>query len=214
MERARTPLFYLLGVKRVRRKEIPVHLIERDTTFIDPLCTVCEQVFTGDATNPEVLVQAGVKEAPSVLLTTKDDALNIYLAFQCRRLNPDLRIVSRIRHERNIEAIHRAGADFVPGSASLGVEATFSILKGREVIVLGEGVDLFSEPLPRMLDGKTLAESNIGAQTGLNVIAVQQNGEVVTSSPASITLRPGAELLMFGDAHQRRQFVELFGEET
>lgn len=175
----------LAAARALQRKEIPVHLIERDTTLIDRFDTVCERVFTGDATNPALLVQAGVREAPSVLLTSKDDALNIYLAFQCRRLNPDLRIVSRIWHERNIEAIHHAGADFVLGSASLGVEATFSVLQGRELIVLGEGVDLFSEPLPRQLDGKTLAESNIGARTGLNVIAVQQNGEVVTSPPVS-----------------------------
>ena len=200
----------LAAARALRRKEIPVHLIERDPTLIDPLSAVCEQVLMGDATDPEVLAQAGVKEAPSVLLTSKDDALNIYLAFQCRRLNPDLRIVSRIRHERNIEAIHRAGADFVLGSASLGTEATFSILKGRALIVLGEGVDLFSEPVPQTLDGKTLAESKIGAQTGLNVIAVRQNGEIITSPPPSTPLKPGAELLMFGDADQRRQFVELF----
>ena len=198
--------------RALRRKEISTHLIERDATLADPLRRVCTQVFTGDATNPELLVQAGVKVAPSLLLTSADDALNIYLAFQCRRLNPDLRIVSRIRHERNIEAIHHAGADFVLGSASLGVEATFSILKGGALIALGQGVDLFSEALPRTLDGKTLAESNIGAQTGLNVIAIQQNGEVITNPPPSTTLKTGAELLMFGDAAQRRQFVELFGE--
>ena len=100
------------------------------------------------------------------------------------------------------------------GSASLGVEATFSILKGSKLIALGEGIGLFTELLPQMLDGNTLAESNIGAQTGLNVIAIQQNGEVITSPPASITLEPGAELLMFGDAQQRRQFVAFFGERT
>ena len=130
----------------------------------------------------------------------------------CRRLNPDLRIVSRIAHERNIEAIHRAGADFVLGTGSLGVEAMFSILKGRELIILGEGIDLFSIPLPSALGGKTLAESAIGARTGLNVIAVQQNGEIITSPPASTLLRPGSELLMFGDTHQRRHFADLFGE--
>ena len=48
-----------------------------------------------------------------MLLTTNDDAMNIYLAVYCRKLNRDLRIVSRITHERNVEAIHRAGADFV-----------------------------------------------------------------------------------------------------
>ena len=48
--------------------------------------------------------------------------MNIYLAVYCRRLKPDLRIVSRITHERNVEAIHRAGADFVLSYTSLGAE--------------------------------------------------------------------------------------------
>ena len=196
----------------LKRKEVPVHLIERDPALLEPLRRVSEQVFIGDATNPDVLLKAGLKEAPSVLLTSKDDALNIYLAFQCRRLNPDFRLVSRITNDRNIETIHRAGADFVLGSASLGIEATYSILEGRELIALGEGVSLFSEPLPRGLAGKTLAESNIGARTGLSVIAVQRDGERVTSPPATTMLLPGSELLMFGGAKQHRQFIEIFGE--
>ena len=73
-------------------------------------------------------------EAPSVLLTTNDDAMNTYLASYCRNLNPELRVVSRITHERNLDAIHRAGADFVLSYASLGVEAVFSILQGKEYL--------------------------------------------------------------------------------
>ena len=57
-----------------------------------------------------VLEQAGIYRVASVVLTTNDDAMNIYLAVFCRRLKPALRIVSRITHERNVEAIHRAGA--------------------------------------------------------------------------------------------------------
>jgi len=192
--------------------DVPVHMIERDAVLADRLRLFCEKVFVGDATDPEVLLQAGLREAPSVLLTSKDDAMNIYLTSLCRHRSPELRIVSRITHERNIEAIHSAGADFVLGSASLGIEAVLSILKGQEVIILGEGVDLFSSPLPMALSGKTRAESNIGARTGLNVIAVEQEGEILTSPPASVVLQPGAALLLFGDAQQRKQFAALFGE--
>jgi len=37
--------------------------------------------------------------------------------------NPDLRIISRITHEQNLEAVHRAGADFALGYSSLGAES-------------------------------------------------------------------------------------------
>ena len=51
------------------------------------------------------------------------------------------------------------------------------------MIILGQGIDLFSIPSPQTLIGKTLAQSNIGAMTGLNVIAIQQNGVFITSPP-------------------------------
>ena len=91
--------------------------------------------------------------ARSVVLTTNDDAMNIYLAVYCRRLNPELRIVSRITHERNLEAIHRAGADFVLSYTTLGVEAVMSLLHGYPPVLLGEGVELFSVPVPASLAG-------------------------------------------------------------
>ncbi len=199
------------AVHALKQKGIAVHLVEHDETLHERIGNIPDQLFVGDAADREVLMRAGLQEAPSVLLTTNDDAMNIYLAVYCRRLNPNLRIVSRITHERNIEAIHRAGADFALSYASLGVEYVFSLLQSQELVILGEGVELFAVLLPPSLAGQTLAESEIGARTGLNVIGVQQNGRVETNPPASTELLPGSELLMLGSTQQRQVFTQAFG---
>lgn len=196
----------------LRQLEVPVHLVEQDPVVCKRARRLCQKVFPGDAADYDLLKRAGILEAPSVLLTTNDDAMNIYLASYCRNLNPELRVVSRITHDRNLDAIHRAGADFVLSYASLGVESVISILQGKELVMLGEGVDLFTMPLPQSLYGKPLAETGIGARTGLNVIAVQYNGEVHTNLSASTVLFPGAELLMLGSSQQRQEFTTVFGK--
>lgn len=200
------------AAKALRKQNIPVHLVEQDPTVCRRVGVHCQAVFTGDAEDYDLLRQAGVMEAPSVLLTTNDDAMNIYLSSYCRNLNPELRLVSRITHERNLEAIHRAGANFVLSYASLGVETVISILQGKELIMLGKGVDLFSMELPRSLHHKPLAETGIGARTGLNVIATEINGETRTNLSASTVLVPGTELLMLGSNQQRQEFIDVFGE--
>ncbi|MEM8486559.1 MAG: FAD-dependent oxidoreductase [Bacteroidota bacterium] len=200
------------AAEALKRQGIPVHMVEQDPALCERAGRNCQAVFSGDAADYELLTQAGIMEAPSVLLTTNDDAMNIYLASYCRNLNPELRVVSRISHERNLEAIHRAGANLVLSYASLGMEAVFSILQGKELIMLGEGVDLFSMALPRSLHGKPLVETRIGERTGLNVIAMQHNGEVRTDMSASTVLVAGAELLMLGSSKQRQEFVEVFGK--
>ncbi len=164
----------------------------------------------GDDADRRVLDAAGIAETPCILLTTHDDAMNVYLTVYCRRLNPNARILTRVTHERNVEAIQRAGADFVLSYSSLGVQTVYSIVQGRELIVLGEGVELFYVPLPQSLADKTLADAGIGARTGLNVIGVQKDGQLVTNLPPDQRLVEGSTLVALGSAEQREQFSALY----
>ena len=200
-----------VAARALKRKGVRVHVLDRDPQARERMVGVADKVFGGDANDRAALTRAGLASAAQVLLTTHDDAMNVYLAVYCRRLKPDLRIVSRVTHEQNLEAIHRAGADFVLSYASLGAEAVLSLIEGHELVVLGEGVDLFAVPLPRSLRGKTLAATEIGSRTGLSVVAVEQGGQVVTSLRASMTLESGAELVMLGSVQQRRAFDARFG---
>ena len=199
------------ATRALKRRGIPVHVLERDERVQERLAKVADRVFVGDANDREALMNAGLEDAPSVLLTTSDDAVNVYLAVYCRRLKSDLRIVSRITHHRNLEAIHRAGADFALSYSSLGAEAVVSFIEGHELVTLEENLDLFSVRVPRSLENKALADSGIGSRTGLSVVAVRQDGHLVTNLRASMQLEPGAELVMLGTVKQRSAFTNMFG---
>jgi voltage-gated potassium channel len=200
------------AAKALKRKGLRVHVIDRTEAALAPLAAEVDGLFPGDAADRQLLDRAGILAASSLLLTTNDDAMNIYLAVFCRRLNRELRIVSRITHERNLEAIHRAGADFVLSYTTLGIEAVMSLLRGYPPVLLGEGVELFSVPVPPSLAGRPLLESRIGSRTGLSVVALQE-GDQLTAPLTSETLLPlGAALLMLGSHEQRTAFDEAFGK--
>jgi Trk K+ transport system NAD-binding subunit len=196
--------------RALRARGVVVNLVEENGALLPHLEGLCDHVVIGDAADRDVLMKAGLASAPAVVLTTNDDATNIFLAVYCRRLNPDVRVVSRITHERNLEAIHRAGADFVLSYASLGVKSLLAMLHGRELVVLGEGADLFVIDLPRSLAGKTLAESGIGARTGANVVAIQQGTHAITNPPAGTRLPAGSQIVVIGTAEQRQAFEREF----
>lgn len=214
----KTPPVLIIGAGKVgqaaaralRRQGTDVYAIDRTESALAPMGEDGVVLFPGDAADRRLLTQAGIHRVSSVLLTTNDDAMNIYLAVFCRRLNPSLRIVSRITHERNVEAIHRAGADFVLSYTTLGVESVMSLLRGYELVVLGEGVELFSIPVPPSLSGRSLAASGIGSGTGMSVVALDRNGELVTRLTGATSLDKNAVLLMLGSLEQRRKFAELF----
>ena len=192
----------------LHRKGFIVHAIDRDESALEKIAGHTQEVFAGDAANRQLIERAGVGRAGSVLLTSNNDDVNIYLAVYCRRLNPDVRIVSRIT--RNEEAIHRAGADFVLSDATIGVEAVISLLDGHDPVLLGEGVRLFTVGVPRSLAGRPLRESGIGSQTGMSVIGIQQGGQYIGTLTAETILPPDGELLLLGSLHQRRTFGTAF----
>lgn len=198
------------AARALKSRGIPVHIVERKAELEAKIAGIPDKVFIGDAADRHVLDEAGIANAPSILLTTHDDAMNVYLSVYCRRLNPEARILTRVTHERNIEAIHRAGSDFVLSYAAFGVQTVVSIVRGRELVVLGEGVNLFYIPLPRSLEDRTLTDAAIAARTGLNVIALQRNGEVETELGRGVLLPAGAELVALGSTEQREQFRTIF----
>ena len=64
--------------------------------------------------------------------------------------------------------------------------------------------------IPHRLEGKSLAESGIGAKTGLSVIAIKENSEVVTLLSANTILPHGAEIVMLGNIEMRHKFNEIY----
>lgn len=189
---------------------ISVNLIDQDPILSRKARPFCQNVYVGKASDYELLKEAGIMEAPSVLLSTHDDAMNIHLASYCRKLNKDVRIVSRITEARNMDIMHRAGANFVLSYATLGSEAVLSISKGQELNILGEGIRLFTVAIPPAIAGKTLGDSGIGAKTGLSVIALKEDGRTTTLLSADTLLPHGAEIIMLGNIQMRNKFNELY----
>jgi Trk K+ transport system NAD-binding subunit len=190
----------------LRAREATVTILEQDPSLEAELSACADRVIIGDASNLERVKAAGIDVASSVVLTTNNDATNIFLAIYCRKLNPDAHIVSRITNDWNLEAIHRAGTDSALSEESVAVQTLLSHVLGGDLVVMGEGNEVFFELVPERLAGLTLAESGIGGETGLAVVAIRTDGSMLSNPTGATELHPGAELVMIGNADQRRQF--------
>jgi Trk K+ transport system NAD-binding subunit len=166
----------------------------------------------GNAADLETLEAAGIREAPTVVVTTADDATNIYLTIYCRRLRPDAQIISRATLERNVSTLHRAGADFAMSYASMGANAIINILEGDDVVMIAEGLDLFRVPVPKRLRGTPLRECGIREETGCHVVAFQEDGRIQTSPSAGAMLPsgPDGEIILVGTTVDEHRFMKRF----
>ena len=168
----------------------------------------------GNAARIEVLEKANIADASAVIVTTGNDDTNIYLTIYCRKLFPEVQIISRANRERNISTLHRAGADFVASYASMGANIIFNLLKHSDILMLAEGLNVFRIELPEHLEGKSLVESEIRQRTGCSVIAIQRevkgrDTHIVHFSPSEV-LKSDDELVLIGTIESEEIFLKTY----
>jgi Trk K+ transport system NAD-binding subunit len=185
---------------------VPYRIVEKDPAMIgDP-----DLYVVGSAADLRVLERAGIRRAPTTIVTTNDDAVNIYLTIYCRKLRPNMQIISRSNLERNISTLHRAGADLVMSYASMGADAIFNVLAQAEVFMVAEGLDVFRSPVPSRVVGRSLAESGIREETGCLVLAIERDDRMQVSPSPTTTLEATDELILMGTTEAERRFMTEF----
>ena len=95
----------------------PVVVVTRqpETTFKHRLDQLGVPVVIGSYHDLDVLVEAGIGDAPSMIVTENDDAGNLHAALAAREVNPDIRVVLRIFNT----ALGRRVAEVFPGAEVL-----------------------------------------------------------------------------------------------
>ncbi len=165
----------------------------------------------GDAADIHALERAGISaEAPSVLITSHDDDMNIYLTIYCRELRPNIQIISRAIRDRNISKLYSVGADIVMSYASMGANKILNFLKPDDILMLAEGLNVFKAGVPDSLSGKSLAENQIRRKTGCNVIAIRSGDSFNVNPDPTDKLKEDEELILIGTAEAEKEFKDIF----
>lgn len=214
----------ILGGGRVGRataralaeRDVDYCVVERDATLVKD--TDGSRVLVGNAAELSVLERAGIHAAPTVIITPHDDDLNTYLTLYCRRLNPEIQILSRASLERNVSTLHRAGADIVLSFASMAASTVVNWLRRSTLLMVAEGLDLFRVQAPPGLVGKSIRDSGIRDLTGCSLIAIGRGPDVahgmqIAPDPDQV-IEAEAELLLIGTIEAEERFLARFGRST
>jgi voltage-gated potassium channel len=173
-----------------------------------------DKYVLGNAADRSVLTAAGIDKASSVVITTHDDDVNVYLSIYCRSLRPDMQIVTRSVQERTVGALTRAGVDFVVSDATMGTNIIFNLLRRSDVIMVAEGLGVFRMKMPEILVGRTIAESAIREATGCSVVAVRVDGQSIINPGPDQILEAEAEIALIGTIAAEEEFIAKIADAT
>lgn len=171
-----------------------------------------ENCIVGNAADHQVLIKAGINTAQSVFITTHSDDVNIYLTIYCRRLRPDIQIISRASLDRNISILHAAGSDLVMSHATIAANTIINILTPNRVLMLTEELNIFRCSMHPQLVGSALLTSGIRESTGCSVVAIFRNNDLLINPDPNEKFTANDEMLLIGTMASEKSFALKYPE--
>jgi len=166
----------------------------------------------GDASDDEVLLKAGIGRAKGLIVTTGDDANNLYIVLSARVLKADLYIVSRAVDDSSIPKLERAGANRAISPYAIGGRRLAHLILSPEVVDFfdtvirrdEESLNLEGIKVPHGAEviGKTLASLEVLEKTGASILVILRDKNVLPNPDPETVLRGGDQLLALGTAEE------------
>ncbi len=171
----------------------------------------------GDASEDELLEQAGIQRAAGVFAVTGDDAKNLVITLSAKQLNGAARIVARCHEVNYIEKIRRVGADaIVSPDFTGGMRIASSMIRPQVVSFLDEmlrtdrGLRVEEVEVPEEFAGETLARL-VPKSRDYVLMAVKAGGEWVFNPEEHFAVAGGNTLVLMTTPAGRRAIEQRVG---
>ena len=151
--------------------------------------------IVGNVLDSSVLQRAALHECRAVVLALNSDDATLFATVIARDAAPDVPVIARVNHSRNIDNIYRAGADFALSISDISGEMLSSRLLGRVARSRDE-----HRRVERFTARSTRALRDLGLrQQGCSLLAIERNGAFVPATADAI-IEPGDQLYVCGAA--------------
>jgi voltage-gated potassium channel len=195
--------------RELKAKEIPMVVIDNDPETGQILESEEIPFINDDATNEDVLIEAGIARAKGLISVVASDADNLFITMTARGLNPKAFIMARSDDEKSERKLARAGANkvFMPyliGGQKMAQSITKpAVTDFLEFTVHNRDMGLEMEELlvgeDSRLNGVTLVESGIRQDMDVIFVAIRKkNGEMRFNPSSETRIESGDTLISLG----------------
>ena len=172
------------------------------------------QFVEGDATEDQILLQAGIHKARSLITTLPVDADNLFVVLTARTLNPDINIISRASSESSEKKLRMAGVDNVVMPERVGGAHMATLVAQPDVLEFMEHLNIHGDSpvqlmeimcsnLPKDLLHKPIKELGLREKTGANIIGYKTSaGEYILNPTPDTKLYPDSKIFVLGTKKQ------------
>ncbi len=208
--------------KELTKQNMPFVLIEMDPDKAALVRQETNYLFLqGDATTDEVLQEAGIEHATSLVVTLPSDANNVFVVLTARQINPGLKIISRLNNPSDELKLRRAGANHVVMPEQIGGYYMATLINKPDLVAFfnlisntGANHVVFEEidvaRLKEQFRGCSIAQGAIQTATHIPILGLRYPDGHYQLNPAPETvLQSDMQIVVLGDAEQIKHFCSV-----
>ncbi len=175
----------------------------------------------GDATQEEVLIEAGIKKAKALAALLPSDADNLYLVMTVKLINPSLFVLSKVMDDEAERKILQIGANKTVNPNKISGHRIAqglirpALVEFMDLIVRRSELSLSMEEFvikkeSSMID-KSIAQCEVRQRANVIVVAVKKPGEDIVFNPSpDIKIQAGDTLLVLGNLADINRFEKTY----
>lgn len=206
--------------RELKSKKIPMVLIDNNPDTKHILENGNIPYINDDATNEDVLLEAGIERAKGLISVVASDADNLFITMTARGLNPGLFILTRADEEQTEKKLMRAGANKVAMPYLIGGQKmAHTIVKPAvtdflEFAIHNKEIGLEMEELfvgeKSRLSGVSLIDSEIRQKMDIIIVAIRKkNGEMKFNPSSQARIEAGDILISLGKGNDLEKLAAI-----
>ena len=204
----------------LRLRKTPLVVIDNDTNSTALAEANGFLYILGDASEENVLRDAGIEHARALVAVLPTDADNVFVTLLARDLNKDLFIAARLEKKQSEARLMRAGADKAICPQEIGATRLANILTRPAVVdfidFAAHGLDLEAEQYvvqpENKLVGQTLRQTNLPRTVGLLIVAMKRkDGQTIFNPEPDTVLQAQDTLIVTGQSGSLVKLEEQYG---
>lgn len=198
-------------------------IVEKNKEVIEKFEDENMPFIFGNANEDEVLLQAGIERASSLISALPNDADNLFVVLSARQMKKDLRIISRASQETSYEKLKLAGANNVILPDRIGGDHMASLVVVPDLIefidnlaIVGESnINIEEVQVEKLYDPntgiKSIIDLDLRHKTGCTVIGFKSGaGEYIVNPEGELKLIPGSKVIVLGRPEQIKKLNTVF----
>lgn len=185
-----------------------VLVLDSDEERVNELRDHTENAFVVPRLEKKSLMETGIQncDVAIVCIGSKLD-ISILTTLHLTSLGIP-RIIAKATSAEHGDILAKLGAEVVYPERDMAVRLARRLTSSKllSYIELSENIDISKIQVPRQYAGKQILEIDLRRKYGLNIIALEHGGEMVTNIMPEYTLQPEDILYVIGDKAHLRQF--------